>query len=66
MRPGIDVVKEIAREVKARDLKFMATFHHGFHMYFYPKRENSQLRPVSKYLWMGVGDRFPAWEFMGL
>ncbi|WP_419194074.1 alpha-L-fucosidase [Novipirellula herctigrandis] len=59
MGPGIDVVKEIAREVKARDLKFMTTFHHGFHMYFYPKRENSALRPVSKYLWMDELEEIP-------
>jgi alpha-L-fucosidase len=45
--PGIDVVKEIAQEVKKRDLKFMTTFHHGFHMHFYPKKENSFLRPLS-------------------
>ncbi|TXG38389.1 hypothetical protein FUA22_00470 [Seonamhaeicola maritimus] len=45
--PGIDVVKEIGQEVKKRDLKFMTTFHHGFHMHFYPKKENSFLRPLS-------------------
>jgi alpha-L-fucosidase len=45
--PKIDVVKEIAQEVKKRDLKFMTTFHHGFHMHFYPKKEHSFLRPLS-------------------
>ncbi|WP_158027241.1 alpha-L-fucosidase [Labilibacter marinus] len=45
--PGIDVVKQIGAEVKKRDLKFMTTFHHGFHMHFYPKEENSFLRPLS-------------------
>jgi len=45
--PKIDVVKQIGDEVKKRNLKFMTTFHHGFHMHFYPKKENSFLRPVS-------------------
>lgn len=49
MGPQIDVVKAIADETKKRDLKFMATFHHGFHTMFYPKPENSYLRPVSRY-----------------
>ncbi|PKQ64270.1 hypothetical protein BZG02_05470 [Labilibaculum filiforme] len=49
MGPHIDVVKAIAEETQKRDLKFMATFHHGFHNLFYPKPENSFLRPVSKY-----------------
>ncbi|GAA4237925.1 alpha-L-fucosidase [Postechiella marina] len=49
MGPKIDVVKEMALEVKKRDLKFMTTFHHGFHMMFFPKRENSVLRPVSQH-----------------
>lgn len=47
--PKIDVVKSIAEEVKKRDLKFMTTFHHGFHMMFYPKKENSALRPLSQH-----------------
>ncbi len=50
--PKIDVVKQIALEVKKRDLKFMTTFHHGFHMVFYPKKENSFLRPLSKHNWV--------------
>ncbi|NIJ45917.1 alpha-L-fucosidase [Wenyingzhuangia heitensis] len=50
MGPKIDVVKEIATEVKKRDLKFMTTFHHGFHMLFFPKKENSVLRPVSEHI----------------
>ncbi|MFC0537620.1 alpha-L-fucosidase [Pelagicoccus mobilis] len=50
MGPGIDVVGEIADEVKKRDIKFMATFHHGFHMMFYPKPETSWLRPASETL----------------
>lgn len=40
MGPGIDVVAAIADETKKRDLKFMATFHHGFNMKFYPKQES--------------------------
>lgn len=49
MGPKIDVVKEIALEVKKRDLKFMTTFHHGFHMLFFPKKENTALRPLSQH-----------------
>ncbi len=37
MGPKLNVVKEIAEETRKRDLKFMATFHHGFHQLFYPK-----------------------------
>lgn len=47
MGPGIDMVASIAEETKKRNLKFMTTFHHGFNMMFYPKPENSWLRPVS-------------------
>lgn len=47
MGPKIDVVKAIADETKKRDIKFMATFHHGFHMMFYPKPDISYLRPVT-------------------
>lgn len=47
MGPGIDVVSAIAEETKKRDLKFMATFHHGFHNLFYPKPDISFLRPVT-------------------
>ncbi|AWG22765.1 hypothetical protein FFWV33_15135 [Flavobacterium faecale] len=50
MGPKIDVVKEMSIEVKKRDLKFMTTFHHGFHMMFYPKKENSVLRPASQHI----------------
>jgi len=50
MGPKIDVVKEMALEVKKRDLKFMTTFHHGFHMMFFPKKENSVLRPATQHL----------------
>ncbi len=49
MGPQINVVKAIADEAKSRDLKFMATFHHGFHNLFYPKTENSFLRPLSRH-----------------
>ncbi|MFI3281197.1 MAG: alpha-L-fucosidase [Rikenellaceae bacterium] len=37
MGPEINVVKEIEMETRKRGLKFMATFHHGFHQMFYPK-----------------------------
>jgi alpha-L-fucosidase len=47
MGPGIDVVKAIGEETRKRDLKFMATFHHGFHNMFYPKPDISYLRPVT-------------------
>jgi len=46
MGPKIDVVKAIAEETKKRNLKFMTTFHHGFHGLFYPKEENSVVRPI--------------------
>lgn len=54
MGPGIDVVKEIGDETRKRGLKFMTTFHHGFHNMFYPKPDMSYLRPVtlSKYLYV--------------
>lgn len=45
MGPEIDVVKAIGDEVRSRNLKYMTTFHHGFHMMFYPKPDNSWLRP---------------------
>jgi len=38
MGPRVDVVKAISDETKKRGLKFMATFHHGFHRMFYPKQ----------------------------
>ncbi|WP_299555890.1 alpha-L-fucosidase [Seonamhaeicola sp.] len=47
MGPGIDVVKAIGDETQKRGLKFMATFHHGFHNMFYPKPNQSYLRPVT-------------------
>lgn len=47
--PRIDVVKQIADETKKRNLKFMATFHHGFHNLFFPKEEAKYLRPVSRH-----------------
>jgi len=49
MGPGIDMVKSIGDETKKRGLKFMATFHHGFHNIFYPKQEGSMIRPVSRH-----------------
>jgi alpha-L-fucosidase len=49
MGPQIDVVRAIAEETKKRDLKFMATFHHGFNHMFYPKYENKYLRKVSRH-----------------
>lgn len=45
MGPGINVVKAIADETRKRDLKFMATFHHGFNMMFYPKMKGMWPRP---------------------
>ncbi len=39
MGPKIDVMKQMAEEVQSRDLKFMATFHHGFHHMYYPKNK---------------------------
>lgn len=34
----------------------MATFHHGFNMMYYPKEENSFVRPVSRYNMLEEGD----------
>ncbi|WP_111707608.1 alpha-L-fucosidase [Lutibacter citreus] len=51
MGPHINVVKAISDEVKKRDLKFMTTFHHGFHNLFYPKPESSYLRPSSRHIY---------------
>jgi alpha-L-fucosidase len=50
MGPHINMVEQIAAETQKRDLKFMATFHHGFNNIFYPKQENSFARPVTKML----------------
>lgn len=50
--PRIDIIKAISEEAKKRDLKFMATFHHGFNMMYYPKSENSFVRPASRYNFM--------------
>jgi len=50
MGPGIDMVKSIGEETKKRGLKFMATFHHGFHNIFYPKEEGTSIRPVSRHI----------------
>ncbi|WP_187270931.1 alpha-L-fucosidase [Neolewinella aurantiaca] len=47
MGPKVNVVKAIQDEAKARDLKFMTTFHHGFNLMFYPKPENSWTRRSS-------------------
>lgn len=47
MGPRVDVVRAIANETQKRNLKFMATFHHAFNMMFYPKPENTMVRPVS-------------------
>ena len=52
MGPGIDGMQEIAQELKSRDLKFMTTFHHGFHLYFYPQNDGAVTRPVSKFSWV--------------
>ncbi|WP_430934614.1 alpha-L-fucosidase [Saccharicrinis sp. 156] len=47
MGPGVDMVASIAEETKKRNLKFMATFHHGFHNLFYPKQDQAVMRPVT-------------------
>lgn len=52
MGPKIDVVKEMAEEVKGRNMKFMTTFHHGFHLYFYPQNDGAITRPVSSFSWV--------------
>lgn len=50
MSPHLNMVKAISEETKKRGLKFMATFHHGFNMMFYPKKENSFSLPVSRHI----------------
>ncbi|QBG46734.1 alpha-L-fucosidase [Verrucomicrobia bacterium S94] len=49
MGPRVDILGAIQKEAQKRNLKFMATFHHGFHMMYYPKPENSYPRPESNY-----------------
>ncbi|PWJ57974.1 alpha-L-fucosidase-like protein [Dyadobacter jejuensis] len=45
MGPKIDIVRAIQQETKKKGLKFMTTFHHGFHMNFYPHKTASVDRP---------------------
>ena len=54
MGPKIDVVKAIAEETRKRNLKFMTTFHHGFHNLFYPKPDMAYMRPTvpNKYIYV--------------
>lgn len=47
MGPKTDFVKALSQETRKRNLKFMTTFHHGMHLLFYPKKDNTWLRPVS-------------------
>lgn len=53
MGPKIDVLNEIKTATKKRNLKFMVTFHHGFHNVFYPKKKGKYLRNyfVDKYMY---------------
>lgn len=50
MGPKVNVVKAIHDETKKRNLKFMATFHHGFNLMFYPKQKGKWKRPEDKHL----------------
>lgn len=60
MGPETDIIGVICHEAKKRNLKFMATFHHGFNMMYYPKEENSYVRPVSRYNMLEEGEfRYP-------
>ncbi len=52
MGPGINVVKEIAEETRKRDLKFMATFHHGFNQLFYPKERATYNGIMCRHTWL--------------
>ncbi len=52
MGPKINVVKAIEQEVRKRDLKFMATFHHGFNKVFYPKQRSTYKGPVTSHTWI--------------
>ncbi|WP_111710254.1 alpha-L-fucosidase [Lutibacter citreus] len=56
MGPKIDIIGAISKETRKRGLKFMATFHHGFNMMYYPKPENSFVRPMSRYNMMEKGE----------
>lgn len=38
--PERDVVGELAEAVRERGMKFVATFHHDFHWWWYPHKEN--------------------------
>ncbi|MDZ8118455.1 alpha-L-fucosidase [Pontiella agarivorans] len=49
MGPKTDLIKALCEEARKRDLKFMATFHSGFNMMYYPRPENGFPRVESKY-----------------
>ncbi|MFI3277683.1 MAG: alpha-L-fucosidase [Rikenellaceae bacterium] len=59
MGPKINVVKAIADQAKARDMKFMATFHHGFNHIFYPQKECSYTRLVSNHVIVQANPEVP-------
>jgi alpha-L-fucosidase len=39
MGPERDIVGELAAEIRDRDMKFLAAFHHAFRWWYYPRRE---------------------------
>ncbi len=59
MGPGIDVVGAIAEETRKRDMKFMATFHHGFNMMFYPKKKGEYDGPIGRHVWFDETNTVP-------
>ncbi len=52
MGPGIDVVGAIAEETRKRNMKFMATFHHGFNQLFYPKERATYKGIINRHTWI--------------
>lgn len=52
MGPGIDIVSAIAEETRKRNMKFMATFHHGFNQLFYPKERATYNGLVNRHTWI--------------
>ncbi|MFR9650721.1 MAG: alpha-L-fucosidase [Rikenellaceae bacterium] len=52
MGPKINVVAEIEKEARSRDMKFMATFHHGFNKLFYPKTRSTYKGPITRHTWI--------------
>ncbi len=59
MGPKIDVVAEIAKETRKRNMKFMATFHHGFNQMFFPKNKAEYDGPITCHTWFDETNNVP-------